>query len=54
VYFVRPTVGLDRRTVQALFAEYLQARNLTRVQVRFIKTLIDQWTAQGVVDSAAL
>jgi type I restriction enzyme R subunit len=29
-------------------------QNLTSSQIRFIETLIDQLTAQGVVDSAAL
>lgn len=54
VHFVRRTVGLDRMAVQALFAEYLQTQDLTSSQIRFIETLIDQLTAQGVVESAAL
>ena len=54
IYFVRRTVGLDRTAVQAIFAEYLQTQNLSSAQIRFIETLIDQLTAQGVVESSAL
>ena len=50
-YFVRRILGLDRAAVQAAFAEFLQPQNLSSAQIRFIETLIDQLTAQGVVSS---
>jgi type I restriction enzyme R subunit len=54
VHFVRRTVGMDRAAVQRLFAEYLQTDGLTSAQIRFIETLIDQLTANGIVEQSAL
>ena len=54
VHFVREIVGLDRSAVQALFAEFLQTQSFNSAQIRFIETLIDQLTSQGVVSPAAL
>ena len=54
VHFVRRAVGLDRAAVQELFSEYLQTKGLTSAQIRFIETLIDQLTVQGIVEPSAL
>lgn len=54
VYFVRKIVGMDRAAANSFFADFLQTKNLTTAQIRFIETLIDQLTAQGVVNADAL
>ncbi|MCH8824769.1 MAG: DEAD/DEAH box helicase family protein [Planctomycetes bacterium] len=53
-YFVRSLVGLDRGAVQDAFSGYLQDRSLTSPQIRFIEMIIEQLTARGVMDAAAL
>jgi type I restriction enzyme, R subunit len=53
-HFVRSLVGLDRAAAQKAFAVFLQDRSLTPPQMRFIEMLIDQLTARGVMDAAAL
>ena len=54
VHFVRSLVGMDRATAQAAFSGFIGDRSLTTAQMRFIEMLIDQLTARGVMDSAAL
>lgn len=54
VHFVRSMVGMDREAAQKAFAEFLKDRSLTPQQIRFIETIIDQLTARGVMDAAAL
>lgn len=53
-YFVRRLVGMDRSAAQAAFSGFLEDRSLTPPQIRFIEMLIDQLTAQGVVEASAL
>lgn len=53
-YFVRTLVGLDRAAAQSAFSDYLADRSLTPQQVRFVEMVIDQLTARGVMEAAAL
>ena len=53
-YFVRTLVGLDRAAAQAAFSDYLSDRSLTPQQMRFVELVIDQLTARGVMEAAAL
>lgn len=53
-HFVRSLVGMDRKAVQATFVGFLQDRSLTSQQIRFIEMVIDQLTARGVMNPAAL
>lgn len=53
-YFVRTLVGMDRAAAQAAFADYLSDRSLTPQQMRFVEMVIDQLTARGVMEAAAL
>ncbi|MFP4077387.1 MAG: type I restriction-modification enzyme R subunit C-terminal domain-containing protein, partial [Halochromatium sp.] len=54
VHFVRSLVGMDRQAAQAAFSRYLNDRSLTSAQMRFIELIIDQLTACGVIEAAAL
>ena len=54
VYFVRSLVGLDRVAAHTAFARFLEDRSLTPPQIRFIELIIEQLTARGVMDAAAL
>ena len=53
-HFIRGLVGMDRAAAQAAFSRYLTDRSLTVPQIRFIEMIIDQLTARGVMDAAAL
>lgn len=53
-WFVRSLVGMDRSAAQAAFARFLNDRSLTAPQIRFVEMVIDQLTARGVMDTAAL
>jgi type I restriction enzyme R subunit len=53
-YFVRALVGLDRAAAQSAFSDYLSDRSLTPQQMRFVELVIDQLTARGVMEAAAL
>lgn len=53
-HFVRSLVGLDRSAAQALFSDFLADRSLAPAQIRFVEMVIDQLTARGVMDAAAL
>ena len=53
-YFVRNMVGMDRAAAQAAFSDFLSNRSLTTPQIRFIEMVIDQLTARGVMEPAAL
>ena len=53
-YFVRSLVGMDRQAAQQAFAQFLNDRSLTAAQMRFIELIIDQLTARGIIDAAAL
>ncbi|MEA3642162.1 MAG: DEAD/DEAH box helicase family protein [Lamprobacter sp.] len=54
VHFVRSLVGMDRQAAQAAFSRYLNDRSLTSAQMRFIELIIDQLSARGVIEAAAL
>jgi len=53
-HFIRGLVGMDRAAAKAAFSRYLTDRSLTVPQIRFIEMIIDQLTARGVMDAAAL
>ena len=53
-HFVRSLVGMDRSAAHAAFSVFLQDRNLTPPQIRFIEMVIDQLTARGVMEATAL
>ncbi|HYD47975.1 MAG TPA: type I restriction-modification enzyme R subunit C-terminal domain-containing protein [Terriglobales bacterium] len=53
-HFVRGLIGMDRAAAQALFSEFLSNRSLTAPQIRFVEMVIEQLTARGVIDAAAL
>jgi type I restriction enzyme R subunit len=53
-HFVRSLVGMDREAAQAMFARFLNDRSLTPPQIRFIEMIVDQLTARGIMDAAAL
>ena len=53
-HFVRSMVGMDRAAAQAVFSEFLSNRSLTTPQIRFVEMVIDQLTARGVMEPAAL
>ncbi|MFP4495209.1 MAG: type I restriction-modification enzyme R subunit C-terminal domain-containing protein, partial [Halochromatium sp.] len=54
VHFVRGLVGMDRQAAQSAFSQFLSDRSLTPPQMRFIELIIDQLTARGVIEAAAL
>ena len=45
---------MDRAAAQGAFSEFLSDRSLTAAQIRFIEMVIDQLTANGVVEQSAL
>ena len=53
-HFVRGLVGMDRAAAHAAFSVFLQDRSLTPPQIRFIEMVIEQLTARGVMNAAAL
>jgi len=53
-HFVRGLVGMDRKVAQAAFSEFLKDRSLTPSQNRFIEMIIEQLTARGIMEAAAL
>jgi type I restriction enzyme, R subunit len=52
--FIRSLVGLDRHAALEAFATYLDGTKFTAEQVRFIHLIIDELTANGVMDAARL
>jgi len=53
-WFVRKLVGMDRAAAQEAFADFLSDRSLNDRQIRFIETLIDQLTNNGIVEAGTL
>ena len=51
---VRSLVGMERVAANAAFSEFLSDRSLSPPQIRFIEMVIDQLTARGVMEAAAL
>jgi type I restriction enzyme R subunit len=52
--FIRKLVGLDRNEAKAAFARYLEGSNLRANQIRFVETLIEYLTKNGVMDPGLL
>ena len=53
-HLVRRIVGMDRGAATAAFATFLADRTLTAPQMRFVELVIDQLTARGFMEPAAL
>ena len=54
VHFIRSLVGMDRTAAQAAFADFLRDRSLNAKQMRFVELIVEQLTARGIMDAAAL
>jgi type I restriction enzyme R subunit len=52
--FVRKLVGLDRNAAKQAFARYLESANLSANQIRFVETIIDYLTQNGIMDPGLL
>ena len=52
--FIRQLVGLDRNAAKLAFAQYLEGGNFTANQIRFVETIIDYLTQNGVMDPGLL
>ncbi|KNX38272.1 DEAD/DEAH box helicase family protein [Luteipulveratus halotolerans] len=52
--FVRSLVGLDRDAVNDAFARYLRGSEFTLDQVRFVELIVDELTANGVMEPSRL
>ena len=48
--FVRSLVGLERSAVEEAFADFLDGTKFTVEQVRFMTLLVDEFTANGVME----
>ncbi len=53
-HLVRRIVGMDRSAAKAAFATFLADRSLNAPQMRFVELVIDQLTARGFMEPAAL
>ena len=49
--FVRGLVGLDRAAAKAAFGDFLDDKRYSRNQIQFVNLIIDELTAQGVVQA---
>mgnify|MGYP000049974683 CR=1 FL=1 len=52
--FIRRLVGLDRNAAKQAFAQYLEGGNFSANQIRFVETIIDYLTQNGVMDPGLL
>lgn len=52
--FVRRMVGLDRAAAQEAFAGLLEGGGLTETQVRFIGLIVNELTANGIMEPSRL
>ena len=52
--FVRSLVGLDREAAIEAFARFLDGSTYTVAQVRFVNLIVDELTANGVVEPRRL
>jgi type I restriction enzyme, R subunit len=52
--FIRELVGLDRNAAKQSFAQYLEGGNFSANQIRFVETIIDYLTQNGVMDPGQL
>ena len=53
-HLVRRIVGMDRSAAKAAFATFLADRSLNSRQMLFVELVIDQLTARGFMEPAAL
>ncbi|MDN6815105.1 MAG: restriction endonuclease subunit R, partial [Corynebacterium variabile] len=52
--FIRSLVGLDRAAVRERFAEFLDQSTYNVTQIRYVETIIDELTVNGVVEPGRL
>lgn len=52
--FIRSIIGLDANAAKLAFSELLLAGNFNSQQIRFIDTIINYFTAKGVVEPSRL
>ncbi|MEP0981868.1 DEAD/DEAH box helicase family protein [Leptolyngbya sp. AS-A5] len=52
--FIRQLVGLDRNAAKQAFVQYLEGSTFSANQIRFIETIIDYLTQNGVMDPGQL
>ena len=52
--FIRKLVGLDRAAAKEAFAQSLKSTSLCANQIRFVDTIIDYLTQNGVMDPGLL
>lgn len=52
--FIRQLVGLDRNAAKEAFAQYLSGSTFNATQIRFVNTIIDYLTQNGVMDAGLL
>lgn len=52
--FIRSLVGLDRQAATEAFARYLDGTHFTVDQIRFVNLIIDELTANGVMEPGRL
>nr|WP_141320889.1 DEAD/DEAH box helicase family protein [Cellulomonas uda] len=52
--FIRRLVGLERSAVEESFAHYLGSAEFSVNQVRFVRMIVDELTASGVMDPSRL
>ncbi|MBD2439801.1 type I restriction-modification enzyme R subunit C-terminal domain-containing protein [Nostoc sp. FACHB-110] len=52
--FIRQLVGLDRNAAKQAFGRYLEGSSFNATQIRFVETIIDYLTQNGVMDAGLL
>jgi type I restriction enzyme, R subunit len=52
--FIRQLVGLDRNAAKGAFSQYLQGSTFTAGQIRFVETIIDYLTQNGIMNPGLL
>ncbi|HKY41502.1 MAG TPA: DEAD/DEAH box helicase family protein, partial [Pyrinomonadaceae bacterium] len=52
--FIRKLIGLDQQAAKRAFRDYLESKNLTANQIRFIDLIIDYLTKNGVMEPSLL
>ena len=52
--FVRKLVGLDRSAAQGVIADFHRGQTLTQTQIRFLGHVVEELTANGVMDAGRL
>ena len=52
--FIRSLVGLDRQAALEAFADYLDGTKFSANQIHFVTTIIDEVTANGIMEPARL